>query len=407
MSKRRRYFRHLEKEGYTILAPDMCPIHFDLIGKVLELDGLHLKFVTPTGREAKDEGLRSVQNDACYPAIITTGAFVAELEKGTYDLNKTAVIMTQTGGGCRASNYISLIKKAFNKLYPTVPVLSMNFSGLEKDHSLPISLKRCIQLYDCVMYGDMLMNLINQSLPYYPKEDVEKAKQDCLDMLYAEIGHRSFKNKKENYAKIIDRFSSLQPPKEGRKPKVAIVGEIFVKYSPYANNHLSDFLVSQGCEAVLPSLNEFLLYCLYNFIQDHDYYGFHRLSIPFWRFLYRYALKLGRDASKALEGTTFTPYDDFDDIRKAGKEVVDLGVKMGEGWVIPAEMVNFARGDVKNIVVVQPFGCLPNHIVGKGMIRPVKKLCPDANIVPLDFDASSTQVNQENRLKLMLANLKK
>ena len=404
--ERRKFFRKLEKEHYTILIPDMCPIQIGILARVLAKDGMNLVVVTPKDRGAKDEGLASIHNDACYPALITCGAFVEALKSGKYDLNHTCVLMTQTGGGCRASNYIALYRKAFEKEFPTVPVLSLNFSGLEKDFSLPIGPKRAINLYMAVLYGDFLMNLVNQSRPYYGDEKTNAALEDCLNALDAEIGHLSFLKIKKNYQMILNRFQELEPPEE-RKPRVAIVGEIFVKYSPYANNHLKDFLVKQGTEVVEPSLNEFLLYCIYNAINDNRLYGSNKGSVGLYRFAYRKALKLTRQANAMLKGTRFNPFEDFEEIPQNATEVISTGVKMGEGWLIPGEMVTFSKHGIKNIVVVQPFGCLPNRIVGKGMIRPVKERYPDENIVPLDFDASSTQVNQENRLKLMLANIQK
>lgn len=405
-NERKKFFRRLAKEHYTILIPDMCPIQIDILSRVLAKDGMNLVVVTPLDRVAKDEGLASIHNDACYPALITCGAFIEALKSGKYDLHHTCVLMTQTGGGCRASNYISLYRKAFEKEFPTVPVLSLNFSGLEKDYALPINAKRVISLYTAVLYGDFLMNLVNQARPYYGDEKTQEALGDCLKNLDKQLGHLSFLQVKKNYRFFLNRFRSLEPPKE-RKPRVAIVGEIFVKYSPYANNHLKDFLVRQGTEVVEPSLNEFLLYCLYNAINDHRLYGSNKGTIALYRFAYRKALKLTREANAMVKGTRFYPFEDFEEIPHNAEEVISTGVKMGEGWLIPGEMVTFSKHGVKNIVVVQPFGCLPNHIVGKGMIRPVKERYPEENIVPLDFDASSTQVNQENRLKLMLANLEK
>lgn len=405
-NERKKLFKKFEKEHYTILVPDMCPIHFDLLTHCLEKDGMHMVIVTPQGPAAKEEGLASIHNDACYPALITCGAFVDALKTGQYDLNKTAVIMSQTGGGCRASNYISLFRKAFEKEFPTVPVLSLNFSGLEKERSLPLTLRRSLEFLHCVVYGDFLMNLVNQSRPYYGEEKVNETLNCCLEYLHRQIGHQAFYQRKKNYRYLLSRFKPLEPP-EKRKPRVGIVGEIFVKYSPYANNHLKDFLISQNTEVVEPSLSEFVLYCIYNLINDHTLYGMNHLLNGLYKKAYKIALKETRIAAKALEGTRFEPFEDFAEIVENAPEVISTGVKMGEGWLIPAEMVSFAKGDkVKNIVVVQPFGCLPNHIVGKGMIRPVKERYPEENIVPLDFDASSTQVNQENRLKLMLANLK-
>ena len=404
MNSRKAFFKKLRDEGYTILVPDMCPIHFAIMTSILNRRGYKMAVVTPHGRGAKDAGLSAVHNDSCYPVIVTCGAFIEELRTGKHDLNKTAVIISQTGGGCRASNYLSLFKKALAKEFPTVPVISLNFSGLEKERSLPLDIPTGLELYRAVLYGDFIQNLYNQSLAYYPRDLVDEAKKDCIKHVVDELGTRKYRKEKPNYLYFLERFSSLQPFGE-KKPRVGIVGEIYVKYSAYANNNLGDFLVANGTEAVFPSLNEFLLYYVYNTFVDYSYYGRGKKAHPVFRLFYKYALRKTRKTADLLKGTTFLPYEDFEDIVSCGKEVIDSGVKMGEGWLIPSEMVCFARHDVKNIVVVQPFGCLPNHIVGKGMVRAVKEVCPEANIVPLDFDASSTSVNQENRLKLMLSNL--
>ena len=401
---RKELFTKLRKEKYTILVPDMCPIHFNIIAEGMRRRGYNMVIVTPHGREAKDDGLTAIQNDACYPVVIIAGAFIHELRSGNYDLDHTAVIISQTGGGCRASNYLALFRKAFAKEFPQVPVLSFNFSGLEKETSLPISLGSGLELYHSVLYGDFLTNLVNQARAYYAKEEVDAALEECLVYIKAKLGKASFYRRQKNYKFFLSRFAKLQPTGK-RKPRVGVVGEIYVKYSPYANNELCEFLLRSDVEPVFPSLNEFVLYCLYNWLIDHDYYGRNKKSYPLLKLAYRYLLHITRSMNKALTGTAFLPYDDFEEVISCGKKVIDIGVKMGEGWLIPAEMVCFASNGVPNIVVVQPFGCLPNHIVGKGMVRPVKALCPNANIVPLDFDASSTSVNQENRLKLMLANL--
>ena len=405
--ERKALWKKFRKEHYTIIAPDMLPITFELFINIVNRSGLNIVVIPPMGREAKDEGLRTVQNDACYPAIITTGQFITELKTGKYDLNKTAVIMSQTGGGCRASNYISLIRKALEKEFPTVPVLSINFSGLEKLFSIPLTFTELRMMLHAIMYGDMLMNLKDQAEPYHDKEKVQKALRDSMDTLISEIGHHSFYQTSKNYKMILNNFKGLEPDRENRKPRVGIVGEIYVKYSPYANNHLADFLVSQDCEVVYPSFGEFCLYCVYNNINDYRKYGQGKATVAAFRLAYKACLRATRKQAKAMAGSGFDPYEDFEYVLEQGKKVISDGVKMGEGWLIPAEMVAYVTGDVKNVVVVQPFGCLPNHIVGKGMIRPVKNLAPDANIIPLDFDASSTQVNQENRLKLMLANIKR
>ena len=407
MSERSKFFKKLRDEHYTILCPDMLPIHFELISAYLRTRGYNIKVLEVKGRAAKDEGLKAIHNDACYPAIIVAGQFINELKTGKYDLNRTAVIMSQTGGGCRASNYISLFRKAFADVFPTVPVLSINFSGLEAARSIPLDLPFIVNAVAAIQYADLIMALENQTLPYEKEIGTIKAiRKKVMDKISAQAGHASFHHLKKNLRMILEEYRPYIPKGE-RKPRVGIVGEIYVKYSPYANNYLADFLVREGCEVVLPSFSEFVLYCIYNILEDHRRYG---IGSPIYAFLakklYRYYLGKTRELNKLIAEIGATPYEDFEEIIEQGKRVIDLGVKMGEGWVIPAEMLTYYQHGVSNIVCAQPFGCLPNHIVGKGMVRPLKEIAPDINIVPLDFDASSSEVNQENRLKLMLANLK-
>ena len=396
----------MAREHYTILAPDMLPIHFELIAGVLRHRGYNFKVVSPIGRDVKDEGLKAIHNDACYPALIVAGQFMKELKSGQYDLNHTAVIMSQTGGGCRASNYISLLRKAFEKEFPTVPVLSLNLSGLEKDQSLPFTPSLIRQLVAAITYGDMIMTLYDQALPYHDREAIEKAKAECITSLSALGGTRAFLRTEKNVAFIMEHFKAFPPAKE-RKPCVAIVGEIYVKYSPYANNNLAEFLRGQNVEVVYPSLTEFILYCIYNIINDDKLYGKGHLVASVAKIIYKYFLKKSRKMNQALMDSSFSPFEDFEYVVSEGERIISTGVKMGEGWLIPAEMLAYADSGITNIVCAQPFGCLPNHIVGKGMMRPLKRMNPNINIVPLDFDASGSQVNQENRLKLMLANLKR
>ena len=406
MNKRKALFKKLRDEKYTILVPDMLPIHFSLLTHVLDKMGYRTVVVSPKGRSVKDEGLRSIHNDACYPALIVAGQFINELKSGKYDLNKTAVIMSQTGGGCRASNYISLFRRYFDEEFPTVPVLSLNFSGLEKDSSFPFTfgfLKRAIV---AIQYGDLIMALNNQTEPYeqYPGQ-IKDVTNNLLKTLNDKLDHGGFYNVKKNFDLIINTYLPYKNKGE-RKPTVAVVGEIYVKYSPYANNHLTEYLLKEGCEVVYPSLSEFVLYCIYNMMNDYLLYGYNKLTAKVAGVVYKYYLKKTRVLNKYLEDNGFMPYEDFEYVIREGKRVISLGVKMGEGWLIPAEMLSYSDHGIKNIICAQPFGCLPNHIVGKGMVRPLKKLSPDINIVPLDFDASSSEVNQENRLKLMLANMR-
>lgn len=405
MSERKKFFKKLKKEGYTILLPNMLPTHFKLIREVLLKAGYKAELILDEGREIKDEGLKNIHNDACYPALVVTGSFISALKSGKYDLNKVAVIITQTGGGCRASNYLPLIKKAMEKTFPQVPVISLNISGLEKERSFPMSLPLLLKFASSVYYGDLLMVLYNQTKPYEAYlNQVDQIQDKCVNYLIDQLNHRKFNRHKSNYEYIINQFKQVKLPSV-RKPKVGIVGEIFVKYSSLANNHLLDFLIEENTEPVVPSLLEFLLYCLVNNQIDYKYYGHYKLIHHFSKIGYKYLNYQNKKMNKMLQENNFDSYEDFDEIKNACHKIIDQGVKMGEGWLIPSEMVNMAERGIKNIVCAQPFGCLPNHIVGKGMVRPIKKLYPDINIAPIDYDPGASKVNQENRIKLMLSNL--
>lgn len=402
---RRKLWKKIKDENYLILIPDMLPYHFTLIADVFTHHGYKTKMVSAEGREVKDEGLKNVQNDACYPALIVTGQFLCELKSGKYDLSHTAVMMSQTGGGCRASNYISLIRRAIGKEFPQVPVLSLNVSGLEKTNSMPLTPSMIFEMMYSTLYGDLLMLLFNQTHPYESQKGEAKAiMEQCFSYIHQKLNGHGFLNIKKNYEYFIKAFSKIKIP-EKRKPIVGVVGEIYVKYSALANNGLNDFLVDEGLEAFSPSLMEFILYCLSNSEEDHKLYGRNKLLWPLTRLVYRIALKKTRQQATALKGSQFRPYDDFEEIKKNCSKIISQGVKMGEGWLIPSEMVTMAEKGVRDIVCCQPFGCLPNHIVGKGMIRPLKKLCPELNIAAIDYDPGATKVNQENRIKLMLSNI--
>lgn len=395
------------KDTHTLLIPNMLPTHFKLFIKIFEQYGYKMELLETSSREVIDEGLQHVHNDACYPALLVIGQFIDALKSGKYDLDKTALILTQTGGGCRASNYIHLLRKAMAKEFSQIPVISLNFSGLEKDCGFQITMPMILKLAYAVLYGDMLMSVYNQTKPYeLQKGDTDRALQKLFDEIAELLRRGKYRNTKKVYELIIKTFRNVkQSPL--KKPKVGIVGEIYVKYSPLANNHLEEFLISEGCEPVVPGLLDFCLYCIVNCINDHELYGLNRKSILIYRFLYWFLYRKQREVIKVMrEYHLYAPHD-FEELRANADRFINQGVKMGEGWLIPAEMVSLAETGVQNIVCAQPFGCLPNHIVGKGMIRPIKEAYPEENIVAIDYDSGATKVNQENRIKLMLSNIKK
>ncbi len=405
---RKTLFSEEMKKDYTILVPDMLPIHFDLIIRIFESYGYKMELLHNSSRSVVDEGLKHTHNDACYPALLVIGQFIDALKSGKYDVNKTALLMSQTGGGCRASNYIHLIRKAVSAEYPQVPVISFNFSGLEKNPAFRLTPAMMIKFIYAVMYGDLLMLLYNQCKPYEVNPgETDKLLKKWQDRMGKLFDNGKFTGTKKHYRAILEDFAAIEKTGE-KKPKVGIVGEIYVKYSPLANNHLNEFLISEGCEPNVPGLMDFVLYCAVSDAIDSELYGRKGKRITAYKIGYKVLNKFQEQLIKAVEEHgVFQPPHHFEHLRRCADKYIHQGVKMGEGWLITAEMAALAETGTENIICTQPFGCLPNHIVAKGMSRVIKEAFPEANIVAIDYDPGATKVNQENRIKLMLANAKR
>ncbi len=398
-----------EMKGYTILAPNMLEIHFSLLINVFGQYGYNVELLRNDGRAVVDEGLKYVHNDTCYPALLVIGQLIDALNSGKYDPDKTALLITQSGGGCRASNYIHLLRKALKKAgYPQVPVISLNLSGLEKNSGFKIRLSMALKMLSSVIYGDLIMLLKNQIEPYeVNKGETEKLTQKWIADISADFekgkGY-SFFEIKRNLPKITKTFAAIPVDRSVNKTKVGVVGEIYVKYSPLANNHLEEFLASQDCEVMVPGLLGFINFKVDNRLEDIKLYG----GNPFKKIAMQIAMwYLSKTEANLLNAAR--AYGDFNipapyaHIKEICTKIIGAGCKMGEGWLLTAEMMELIESGYGNIVCAQPFGCLPNHIVGKGMIRKLKELYPESNIVPVDYDPGATKVNQENRIRLMLA----
>ncbi|MBQ8814376.1 MAG: 2-hydroxyacyl-CoA dehydratase [Lachnospiraceae bacterium] len=405
------YTEEMKKENYTILVPNMLPMHFQMMEPIMKQFGYNAKIMDNYGKHLAEIGLKYVHNDTCYPAILVIGQLIDAINSGNYDPNRVALLMTQTGGGCRASNYIFLLRKALKKAgYGHIPVISFNLSGMEKESAFKITLPMGVRLIQAVLCGDMLMQLRNQCRPYELNPgDTDRLAKAWTDRLTREMEEEnmlvSYLKVKKNYRQMVRDFAAIPMNRTEKKVKVGIVGEIFVKFSPLGNNHLDDFLVSEGAEVIMPGFLDFCLYCVYNSIEDYKLYGRGKKTVPIYRLIYRYLLKKRREINRIIEREgTFRPSTDFDHSRERAKDYIGLGVKMGEGWLLTAEMLELAEDGAQGIVCTQPFGCLPNHIVGKGMMKPIKEGNADVNIVAIDYDAGATQINQENRIKMMLAN---
>lgn len=392
------------KYTHKILIPDMLPWHFAIIERLLKMEGYDVELLKNDTRAVVDEGLKHVHNDTCYPCLCVVGQYIDALKSGKYDPDHTAVMITQSGGGCRASNYVPLIRKALRAEFPNVPVISLNFAGLEKDSSFSVGVKLLLKLVFAVYYGDNIMWCYNQTKPYEAEEGAtDRAREEMVDNVVSLFSRGGYMRYKKVTKRIIKAFAAI-PRRDIKKVKVGIVGEIYVKYSALGNNHLEEFLMSEDCEPVVPALMDFVLYCIVNNINDGKLYGKKSLFITANKVLYSILHGFQKNIIKIFkrEGT-FEPIHDFEHLRACADKVLNQGVKMGEGWLIPAEMAALAETGTENIVCAQPFGCLPNHIAGKGAIRTLKNMYEHENIVAVDYDPSATKVNQENRIKLMLA----
>ena len=404
-------FLEENKKDYTLLVPTMLPIHFALLKQMLKEFGYSVELLESKGMEVAQTGLKYVHNDTCYPATLVIGQLMDAVLSGKYDTHKIALVISQTGGGCRASNYLFLLKKALKKAgLSYIPVLSFNFSGLDTQPGFRFTIPQFYNLAKCLLYGDLLMLLKNQCLPY----EVNKGESDRLVQFWVEKLSNEFKDKKNlkykhvksNFEPIVESFSKIEL-NVVPKPKVGIVGEIFVKYSPLGNNDLEDFLYRAGAEVYVPGLLDFMLYCIYNNVIDYDFYGMKKIKAVVSKLIYKFLLKKEQDIIDAVKKSgKFVPPSLFDDTIKSRKGYISKGVKMGEGWLLTAEMIELVERGFGNIICTQPFGCLPNHIVGKGMMKEIRERNPEANIIAIDYDASASKINQENRIKLMLSNAK-
>lgn len=399
-------FTQAMKKDYTILIPDMTTIHFKFLRRIFQGYGYNVEILYNQGPAVVDEGLKYVHNDTCYPALLCIGQMMDALHSGKYDVHKTALLLTQTGGGCRASNYICLLRKALDKAgFDFVPVLSLNFAGLD-ENAIPFTIPMVIKAMMAVIYGDLLMLLRNQTIPY----EVNKGDADRLTDEWTERLLKSFRSTqlisrrklRKNLDDIAASFAAI-PVERTPKVKVGIVGEIYVKYAALGNNNLEKFLYEQGCETMVPGLYDFIMYTMQNSLEDDNLYG----STPVKHFLHQQVVNflngIRNELRRAALNHGFCAPSEFSHLLDLAAQVIGRGCKMGEGWLLSGEMMELAELGYANIITVQPFGCLPNHIVAKGMARTVKEKCPQANIVAIDYDPGATQVNQENRIKLMLS----
>lgn len=393
------------RNKHTILVPQMSPIHFQFLEEAFRLSGYKLVVLPSIDTQAIDEGLKYVNNDACYPAIIVIGQLLKALKSGEYDLANTSVMITQTGGGCRASNYIGLLRKALMDAgLAHVPVISLNANGMETNPGFKLTVGLLHKAMMGIIYGDLLMNVLYRVRPY------EKFKGSANELYekWVKIGKESLRTAKlstfnKNVQAIVREFDQLEINNVA-KPKVGLVGEILVKFHPTANNNVVEVVEAEGAEAVMPALLDFFAYCAYDAIVKADYLAGRGLAkfggevairvIDFYQGIYRRALS---------QSKRFYPPKSIREIAAGASTVVSLGHQSGEGWFLTGEMIELIRGGVKNIICMQPFACLPNHVTGKGMLKELKRVYPGTNLVAIDYDPGASEVNQLNRIKLMIA----
>ncbi len=396
------------KRGYTILVPEMLPIHFEILKPIFTNAGYQLELLHTQKPEFAQIGIRYVHNDACYPLILVVGQFIDALQSGNYDLDKVALMMVQSGGGCRESNYIHLIRKALERAgYGHIPVISFSLSGMEFNTGFTMTVSMIRKCAAGVIYGDLLMLLNNQVKAYeIHKGDAQKLIDKWVKAITEQFQHAkgfSFADMKKNFFKIVSSYAEV-PIQKIPKVKVGIVGEIYVKYANFANNNLEKFLEEQNCEVMVPGLLGFLMFKIDARIQDIHLYGGSRLKLAVATWLLNYFKKVEKAFMECVDAfPMFTQLASYEDTKPLVDGLIGVGNRMGEGWFLPGEMIELIRHGYDNIVCTQPFGCLPTHVCGKGMIHKIKQMYPMANIVPIDYDPGATKVNQENRIKLMLS----
>ncbi|MCR5398212.1 MAG: 2-hydroxyacyl-CoA dehydratase [Lachnospiraceae bacterium] len=401
-------FTEQMRKDYTILCPQMSPIHFDILGPAMAACGYNLVVLDNDNRTAIDHGLKYVNNDACYPSLIVVGQLMAALESGEYDTDRVALIITQTGGGCRATNYIGFIRRALRKAgLEHIPVISLNLGGIESNPGFHIDLSFLMHAAFGAAFGDILQKTVYRMRPYeVTPGSVEELHKKWVDRCVAFCSKKypNFFTFKKMCRQMVEEFDAIPIHEDVKKPRVGIVGEILVKYSPTGNNHLIELLESEGAEVVVPELFGFMNYCFYNQIYKAENLGTSKktaklsdLGIKLLRFLQKPA----NEAYK--KSRHFEPYSDILELVNYAKDYVSIGNQTGEGWFLVGEMIELIHSGAVNIVCTQPFGCLPNHIVGKGVIKEIRRTHPEANIVAIDYDPGASEVNQLNRIKLMLS----
>ena len=394
------------KKDYTILIPQMAPIHFEFLEAAVRAEGYNVKLLRECSEHTIETGLKYVNNDACYPSIITTGQFLEALESGEYDVNKTAIIMSQTGGGCRATNYIGFIRKALKDAgFAQVPVISFNVAGLEKSAGFKITISLMERLLKAVVYGDLLQKMLYKNRAYEVNRGETQAIFDkWMEKCKALVVKSTNKEYKQSIYDIVNDFEKIELDTSIKKPRVGIVGEILIKYHPFGNNYVANVLEKEGAEVVLPDFMGFVKFMATHKVTVNSLLKTGKLKSDIAKLAIKLIELIEKDFKIALQNSKkdYLPLCDIWHLESKVKDILSIGNQTGEGWFLTAEMIEYIENNIPNIVCVQPFACLPNHVVGKGVIKSIRNKYPEANISPVDYDPGASEANQTNRIKLLM-----
>ena len=399
-------FTKAMKKKHTILVPQMLPIHFELVTKAVAADGYNIEYLRDCTEHTVETGLKYVNNDACYPSILTTGQFIEALQSGKYDIDNTSIIMSQTGGGCRATNYIGFIRKALKDAgFEKVPVISFNIVGMEKNPGFKITLPMVERGLKAVILGDLLQKMLTKNRAYEKnKGETQKLYELWLEKCKTLVVHSSNKDFKKAIYNIVNDFEKIELDTSTLKPKVGIVGEVLIKYHPFGNNFVSDLLEKEGAEVILPDFMGFVKFMLTHKITFNHLLKIDNKKAKISKLAIKLIDILEKDFKQALASSKkgYLPPCDIWHLENMVQDVLSIGNQTGEGWFLTAEMIEYIENDIPNIICVQPFACLPNHVVGKGVIKTIRNKYPFANISPVDYDPGASETNQTNRIKLMM-----
>ena len=402
----REIFTKEMKKTYTILVPQMAPIHFELLETAVKSCGYNVVLLRNCTNHTVETGLKYVNNDACYPSILVTGQMIEALQSGKYDPNKTALIMSQTGGGCRATNYIGFIRKALKDAgFPNVPVISFNVVGMEKMPGFKITLPLIERLLKSVVYADLLQKMLTKNIAYeINKGETKKLFDIWLDKCKKLVVKSSMKDFKSSIYEMVEDFEKIELDKTLIKPKVGIVGEVLIKYHPFGNNYVAEKLEEEGAEVILPDFMGFVKFIATHKITFNQLIKTDKTKAKLFKAAIKLIDILEKDSVIALSNSKkeyLLPCNIWE-LEDKVKNILSIGNQTGEGWFLTAEMIEYIEHGIPNIVCVQPFACLPNHVVGKGVIKTIREKYPEANISPIDYDPGASETNQTNRIKLLM-----